>query len=156
MAITYFKRFRLEIDLSDWLIEPRLPDGYHWLAWDESLLVVHADAQFRSFYSELVSQVFPCLGDRYGCLRLLREIRRKPGFLPEATWLVGHGSEICGTIQGVIEPGHAGSIQNLGVVPEYRGLNLGRALLVKSLRGFFLNGVTKTLLEVTAENSNAI
>lgn len=156
MAITYFKRFRMEIELGDWLTEPRLPDGYHWIAWDDSLIGVHADAQFRSFTSELDSQVFPCLGDRYGCLRLLREIRRKVGFLPEATWLIGHGFDVCGTIQGVIEPGPIGSIQNVGVVPEHRGVGLGRALVCRSIRGFYTSGVPRATLEVTAENAGAI
>jgi ribosomal protein S18 acetylase RimI-like enzyme len=156
MAITYFKRFRMEIDLGEWLPEPHLPDGYRWIAWDESVLGVHADTQYRSFTTELDSQVFPCLGDRYGCLRLLREIRRKPGFLPEATWLIGHGFEICGTIQGVIEPGPIGSIQNVGVVPDHRGIGLGRALVCKSIRAFYDSGVPRAILEVTAENSSAI
>jgi hypothetical protein len=156
MAITYFKRFRMEIDLGEWLAEPPLPEGYRWIAWDESLIGVHADAQFRSFTSELDSQVFPCLGDRYGCLRLLREIRRKPGFLPDATWLIGYGFEICGTIQGVIEPGPIGSIQNVGVVPEHRGIGLGRALVYRSIHAFYLSGVPRAILEVTAENSGAI
>ncbi len=156
MAITYFKRFRMELDLSEWLAEPLLPEGYHWIAWNDSLLGVHADAQFRSFTTELDSTVFPCLGDRYGCLRLLREIRRKSGFLPDATWLVAHGFDICGTIQGVIESGPTGSIQNLGVVPEHRGMRIGRALLLKSLVGFFRNGVGRASLEVTADNVGAI
>ena len=156
MAITYFKRFRMEIDLGGWLSEPRLPEGYHWITWDESLIGAHADAQFRSFTTELDSQVFPCLGDRCGCLRLLREIRRKPGFLPQATWLVGTDFEICGTVQGVIEPGLIGSIQNLGVIPEHRGLGLGRALLLKSILGFYHSGIFKASLEVTAENAGAV
>jgi ribosomal protein S18 acetylase RimI-like enzyme len=156
MAITYFKRFRMEIDLGAWLREPLLPEGYHWIMWDESLVGAHADTQFRSFTTELDSQVFPCLGDRCGCLRLLREIRRKPGFLPEATWLVRTDFEICGTIQGVIEAGPVGSIQNLGVIPEHRGQGLGRALLLKSILGFYHRGVPKVSLEVTAENAGAI
>jgi ribosomal protein S18 acetylase RimI-like enzyme len=156
MAITYFKRFRMEIDLGEWLSEPLLPDGFHWIPWGESLVGVHADVQFRSFHGELDSTVFPCLGDRYGCLRLLREIRRKPGFLAEATWLVGSDQELCGMIQGVIEPGPLGSIQNLGVVPEYRGLHLGKALLLKSLNGFRQHGVPRCSLEVTADNAGAI
>jgi GNAT superfamily N-acetyltransferase len=156
MAITYFKRFRMEIDLGDWLAEPQLPAGYRWLRWDESLIGVHADTQYRSFTSELDSQVFPCLGDRYGCLRLLREIRRKPGFLPEATWLIGHGDVMCATIQGVIEPGPIGSIQNVGVVPEHRGIGLGRALVRQAIRAFYVSGVPRAVLEVTAENSGAI
>jgi ribosomal protein S18 acetylase RimI-like enzyme len=156
MAITYFKRFRMEIDLGAWLSEPLLPEGYRWITWDESLIGAHADAQYRSFTTELDSQVFPCLGDRCGCLRLLREIRRKPGFLAAATWLVGTDFQICGTIQGVIEPGPIGSIQNLGVVPEHRSLGLGRALLLKSILGFYYSGVPRVSLEVTAENAGAI
>jgi hypothetical protein len=156
MAITYFKRFRMEIDLNDWLAEPQLPEGYRWIAWTDALVGVHADAQFRAFSTELDSAVFPCLGDRYGCLRLMREIRRKPGFLADATWLIGRGFEICGTIQGVVESGPIGSIQNLGVVPEHRGMQLGRALLLKSLFGFHRQGVPRAMLEVTAENYGAI
>jgi hypothetical protein len=156
MAITYFKRFRMEIDLGDWIPEATLPHGYRWIAWDESLIGVHADVQFRSFTTELDSQVFPCLGDRYGCLRLMREIRRKPGFLPEATWLIGHGFETCGTIQGVIEPGPIGSIQNVGVIPEHRSFGLGRALVYRCIRAFYLSGVARAILEVTAENASAI
>jgi ribosomal protein S18 acetylase RimI-like enzyme len=156
MAITYFKRFRMEIDLGAWLREPSLPAGYRWISWDESLIGAHADAQFRSFTTELDSQVFPCLGDRCGCLRLLREIRRKPGFLPDATWLIARDFELCGTIQGVIDPGLVGSIQNVGVTPEHRGLGLGRALVLKSILGFYYRGIFKASLEVTAENSGAI
>lgn len=156
MAITYFKRFRMEIDLGEWLPKPSLPEGYYWIPWDESLVGVHAEAQYQSFTSELDSQVFPCLGDRFGCLRLLREIRRKPGFLADATWLVGHEGGACGTIQGVIEAGPVGSIQNLGVVPDFRGLGLGRALLLRSILGFYHNGIHRVTLEVTAENAGAI
>ncbi len=156
MAITYFKRFRMEIDLGPWLVDPRLPDGYRWIAWDEAVLGAHADAQYRSFTSELDSTVFPCLGDRYGCLRLLREIRRKPGFLPDATWLIAYGFDVCGTIQGVIESGPIGSIQNLGVVPEHRGMGLGRSLLIKSIAGFYRQRVPRVTLEVTADNAGAI
>ncbi len=155
MALTYFKRFRMEIDLAEWLADPVLADGYGWVPWDDSLVAVHADTQFRSFHSELDSTVFPCLGDRYGCLRLMREIRRKPGFLPNATWLVAFGREPCGTIQGVVDQG-VGAIQNLGVVPEHRGHQLGRALLLKALLGFYAYGVRRAFLEVTAENSGAI
>jgi hypothetical protein len=155
VAITYFKRFRMEIDVGEWLAEPLLPSGYRWIAWEETLLGVHAEVQFRSFYSELDSSVFPCLGDRYGCLRLLREIRRKSGFLPAATWLIAYGPETCGTIQGVVD-GSVGAIQNVGVVPEHRGQGLGRALLIKSLIGFRSAAVQRVFLEATAENAGAI
>ena len=46
----------------------------------------HADVKYLSFRTEIDANVFPCLGDCDGCLRLMHEIRQKPGFLPEATW----------------------------------------------------------------------
>ena len=49
-----------------------------------------------------------------------------------------------------------GAIQNLGVVPSYRGLGLGRALIRQALAGFRGAGVTRVYLEVTAENAQAI
>src|SRR5690349_17547152 len=84
MAITYYKRFRMEADLDGLGPPVGLPEPYRWVGWKESLLEAHAEVKFLSFRDEMDSLVFPCLGDRYGCQRLMREIRRKPGFLPEA------------------------------------------------------------------------
>ena len=47
-------------------------------------------------------------------------------------------------------------IQNLGVLPEYRGLGLGRALLLKALHGFCRLGLMRGSLEVTARNKRAV
>ena len=42
MGITYFKRFRMELDLSVELFEPPdRPNGYYLLEWEESLLSAH-------------------------------------------------------------------------------------------------------------------
>ena len=52
----------------------------------------------------------------------MAEIAGKPGFLPEATWLVIRSNnpigrlEYCGTVQGVRDERGVGAIQNLGVV----------------------------------------
>lgn len=86
----------------------------------------------------------------------MREIRRKPGFLPVATWLVAGPEGYCGTVQGVMDQGPIGAIQNIGVVPGYRGLGLGRALLRQALEGFYQAGLRRAYLEVTAENACAI
>ncbi len=89
MGLQYFKRFRMEIDLAGRsFAAPQLPAGYEFVPWDEGLLEVHAETKFRSFRDEIDSNVFPCLGERIGCSRLMGEIRQKPGFLPAATWLV--------------------------------------------------------------------
>src|SRR5262249_14578168 len=119
--VTYYKRFRMEIDLQDPLPPAELTAGYHFVAWEESLLEVHAETKFHCFVDELDTRVFPSLGCREGCSYLMREIRRKPGFRPEATWLVCSAAGCCGTVQGLRERPGTGSIQNLGVVAEHRG-----------------------------------
>lgn len=156
MAITYYKRFRMEVDLDGPLAPSLLPEPFTWTIWDESLLECHAEVKYLSFREEIDSHVFPCLGDRHGCQRLMREIRRKPGFLPAATWLIGCPEGYCGTIQGVMDRGPIGAIQNVGVVPAYRGRGLGRALIRKALLGFRQAGLHRAYLEVTAENVAAV
>ncbi len=156
MAITYYKRFRMEVDLDGDLESPRLPVGYSWVAWGEGLVERHAEVKYRSFREEIDALVFPCLGDPTGCLRLMREIRRKPGFLPGATWLITGPWGDVATIQGVADRGPIGSIQNVGVVPRARGLGLGRALVARALGGFRQVGLPRAFLEVTAENDSAV
>jgi hypothetical protein len=156
MQISYFKRFRMEIELYDLPPVPELPPGYHWLAWNDSLLQAHADVKFRSFFEEVDSIVFPSLSTLAGCNHLMHEIRRKSGFRPEATWLVGCGDGPCGTVQGVRESNGMGAIQNLGVTPLHRGRGLGAALLVRALHGFRAAGLGRAFLEVTAQNESAI
>jgi GNAT superfamily N-acetyltransferase len=156
MAITYYKRFRMEIDLDGWVAPPELPAPFAWVAWDEPLIDRHAEVKYLSFRDEIDAYVFPCLGDRYGCQRLMREIRRKPGFLPDATWLITCREGYVGTVQGVMDRGPIGAVQNLGVVPAYRGRGLGMALIRQALGGFQRAGLRRAYLEVTAENSSAV
>ena len=156
MAITYYKRFRMEVDLDRPTPPAALPAGFSWVGWQEGFLDLHAEVKYLSFRDEVDSMVFPCLGDRFGCQRLMREIRRKPGFLPAATWLVACDEGYVGTVQGVADRGPIGAIQNLGVVPAYRGLGLGRALVLQALGGFRGSGLRRAYLEVTAENALAI
>jgi mycothiol synthase len=154
--IAYFKRFRMEVDLNELSPAGPLPEGYRWLPWDEALLEAHADAKFRSFCDEIDSVVFVSLSNLAGCLHLMREISRKPGFCPEATWLVGGPEGHCGTVQGVRERNGLGAIQNLGVTPGHRGRGVGRALLLQALHGFRRAGLGRAFLEVTAQNEGAI
>ena len=164
MDSNYFKRFRMEADLR---LQPaadlgsELPAGYHFVGWNEAVLDLHARTKWRSFRDEIDAHVFPCLGDAEGCRRLMREIRNKPGFLPEATWLIARGADPegiqwCGTIQGVAERGGIGMIQNVGVVPGHRGIGLGAALVLQALAGFRRHGLRAGTLEVTAENWRAV
>lgn len=156
LNLTYFKRFKMEIDLYEAPPVPALPEGFYWIPWDDALIDVHAEVKFRSFHEEIDSTVFPNLGSRQGCSLLMNEIRRRPGFIPEATWLVACVACTCGTVQGRREPNGLGAIQNLGVVPVYRGLGLGSALLLQALHGFRRAGLGRAFLEVTAQNEAAI
>ncbi len=161
MDSTYFKRFRMEAELGPFRPSPDLPPGYRFVPWNEAVLDAHARTKWRSFRDEIDALVFPCLGDVEGCRRLMREIRNKPGFLPEATWLIARGQDAadiqwCGTIQGVADRGGVGMIQNIGVVPGHRGIGLGAALVRRANAGFRSHGLRWAGLEVTAENSRAV
>lgn len=163
MGVTYFKRFRMEIDLNRVTIpSPTLPEGYAFVPWDATLLERHAAAKYSSFRSEIDAQVFPCLGDAVGCLRLMNEIARRETFLPAATWLLtriapdGTFLEDCGTIQGISQPLALGAVQNIGIVPPHRGLGLGRSLMLQSLCGFRGAKMARVTLEVTAKNTPAV
>ena len=160
--LQYFKRFRMEFDLATTPVPSAvLPDGYVWCEWDESDVERHALAKHRSFRDEMDSDVFPSLGEYFGCVRLMHEITQHDSFLGPTTWLISHRGgtgipEDCGTIQGLGTTDSTGSIQNVGVVPEHRGLGLGRALVLKSLAGFALAGRRRVILEVTAGNRPAV
>ena len=160
--LQYFKRYRMEIRLEETPIPSAvLPEGYYWREWNESDLERHALTKFRSFRDELDSEVFACLGEYYGCLRLMSDISQQENFLSSATWLIcwkGNDGlpQDCGTIQGIGAPYQSGSIQNIGIVPEHRRLGLGRALVTKSLEGFSLAQVKRVVLEVTASNHAAV
>ena len=164
----YFKRYRMEITLAGLnLAPPRAPDFYRVEAWNPALLDAFAEAKYQSFHSEMDANVFPCLGEIDGCRRLMREIVRKPGFLPETTWLLtccrdrAHGTpgrrpEFCGTVQGIRDASGLGAIQNLGVAPEHRNGGLGTILLFYALQGFRQVGIRRVYLEVTAHNDGAV
>jgi ribosomal protein S18 acetylase RimI-like enzyme len=161
-GIVYFKRFRMEYDLERPLFpQPLAPPGYELVPWSDRLLDAHAEAKFRSFRWELDANVFPCLGSRDGCRRLMDEISHRSGFVPQATWLLHHWPaegrrpELCGTIQGVCDTGGVGAIQNVGVAPAHRGRGLGSLLMWHSLDGFQRAGLNRVFLEVTADNSGA-
>jgi mycothiol synthase len=157
MAITtYYKRYRMEAALDDLPPVPALPSGLGWAPWDESWLEAHAQVKWRAFRGEIDSAVFPNLARLDGCRNLMRVIRSKSDFCPRATWLITGPDGGCGTVQGLRDDSGAGSIQNLGVVPEWRGLGLGRALMLRALHGFWASGLEKAMLEVTAKNTSAV
>lgn len=154
--LTYFKRYRMELDLARPTPDAGLPESFGWLAWEDRLLDAHAEAKFLSFRDETDSQVFPSLGHPAGCRELMRAIRARAGFCPQATWLIVGPDGLAGTVQGLRDEAGFGAIQNLGVTPACRGMGLGAALLAKALRGFRSLGVRRVYLEVTAKNVPAV
>jgi len=154
---TYFKRFRMEASLSgaDGRV-PRLPPGFFWIAWRPDLCEAHAAVKARCFAGEPDTELFPTLASLDGCRALMRLIATRPSFCPGATWLVARPAEVVGTVQGLADASRCGAIQNLGVVPGFRGLGLGEALLTRALGGFAAAGMRRAMLEVTAANAAAV
>jgi ribosomal protein S18 acetylase RimI-like enzyme len=162
MSVIYFKRYRMRIDLREKQFDEfEIPPGYHFHPWSHRLLNAHAEAKFRSFRQELDANVFPCLADADGCIRLMKEISCRQGFVPESTWLVTFEDpdtgrhENCGTVQGISEKVDVGSIQNIGIVTGHRGTGIGSLIVLHSLRGFRSAGIKFVNLEVTAQNTGA-
>jgi GNAT superfamily N-acetyltransferase len=162
MPVAYFKRHRMLIELAQLDLD-RVPlcDGVQFLPWSEKLLGMHAAAKWESFRNEIDAIVFPCLGEREGCRQLMRDLAQRSNFVPEASWLaVATGLDSIeiplGTIQGLRLDTSEGAIQNVGVVPAFRGKGIGRILLIKSLVGFREIGCKFVSLEVTIHNIGAI
>lgn len=163
MSVSYFKRFRMEIDLRSRAFgDIALPSGYRLLPWDPEQICEHAEAKYYSFRHEIDADIFSCLGESEGCIRLMTEISDREDFLPEATWLaayVGDGRkplEYCGTIQGIRASSRLGGIQNVGITPAHRRRGVGSALIVAALRGFQQVGLSRAYLEVTCQNEQAV
>jgi len=161
--LTYVKRYRMELDLRRWRPPSiKLPRGYRFVGWNPSLVRAHAAVKYLSFRGEIDAQVFPCLGEYEGCQKLMSAIKKKEGFLPEATWLVEYVGarrlkpEYCGTIQAVQIHRRQANIQNVGVAPPHRGQGLGTALILAALLGLDYLAVPRVRLEVTSENAGAV
>lgn len=162
MTAVYFKRHKMQIDLLKF-DRVHIPSEsiFRFVPWSERFLGQHALAKWDSFRLEIDANVFPCLGDRDGCRQLMKDISLRANFVPEATWLAladpdGLPELPVGTIQGLRLSAIEGAIQNVGVVPQFRGMGLGRELLQRALQGFRETGCVKVNLEVTIHNTGAI
>ena len=162
MGLTYFKRYRMELDLEDFVPpSSELPEGYELLPWSEGLLRQHALAKYDAFQWELDANVFPCLGKRDGCVRLMQDISARESFVPESTWLLrfrepsSRKPTPIGTVQGVKIDGW-GALQNLGISKPHRGQGLGTILLGQATAGFKEVGLARMHLEVTTDNTAAL
>ena len=168
MGLVYFRRYRMRCDLTTSLRGPAtIPAGLHWRSFDQTTVADHAAVKHEAFVGGLDSYVFACLSRREGCLRLMREIASRDGFVAAATWLIQSQPPVgaqrgigVGTIQGLQMQDDAGrrwgSVQNVGIVPSHRGRGLGAALLQRSAEGFRQVGLEEMRLEVTTDNVEAV
>jgi len=162
MSFVYVKRYQMVIDLTTaTLPDSQLPGGFHFLEWHPAFTERHAKTKHLSFCNEIDARIFPTFRQYDACLRLMRSIAGKPGFIPGATWLIVQGEPLkevrdCATIQGLKHTEQLGAIQNVAVLPAFRQKGLGKALVLKSLHGFREAGLDRVTLEVTAENTPAI
>jgi len=157
----FFKRYRMQVELPCRVPLRSLDANIAFLPWEPVLLGMHATAKWESFRNEMDGNVFPCLADREGCRKLMRDIVTKSHFVPEATWLAvqrvdGEPDVPLGTIQGLRTGATLGAIQNIGVVPAARGRGIGRELIRAALLGFEATGCRQVSLEVTMHNLAAI
>lgn len=162
MGLVYFKRFRMELELDRELFRcPTCPPEYELVPFADDLVRDHASAKYESFRHEMDADVFPCLGQRDGCLQLMKEISRRSNFVAEATWLLRYRHtasgqpEPIGTIQG-LDIEEWGAIQNLGISRLHRGRGLGSLLLYHAAQGFIRAGLARMHLEVTTDNTGAV
>ena len=149
-------------------------DGVRMIPWSTAMVRDHGKVKYESFRNEMDSSVFACLGQRDGCIRLMKDLAGRDDFVPEATWLAmgqfGPGGKFIpvGTIQGLradsgkesdsgnLNSSPQGSIQNIGIIPSVRGRGLGRVLLTYAIAGFQQIGCKSVSLEVTSHNTGAI
>lgn len=163
MPIQYIKRLNMVFDFTDdtFLAIPELPPEFRYVAWNPSMLEVHADIKHRGFRNDFDSRIFPTFRDYNRCVTLMKSISENPSFLPDATLLIANGYEdnlfeYVACIQGMRLSDEVGAVQNIAVLPDYRGRGIGRALLLQALREFRKYKVRRVTLEVTADNIPAI
>lgn len=169
--IRTFTRYKMQISLDSWKCpQIKLPTGFEMAPWSTNLLHKHSEAIYQSFKDSIDAQYFITFTQQSRCEDFMRYLAHNTGFLPSATWLLRekNGSaaarlfhfpnsyKLAGTIQGLITPEFIGSIQNVGILPEYRGRGLSKLLLYYCLWGYQQAGVKTVQLEVTQINDVAI
>jgi mycothiol synthase len=139
--------FRMEIDLSDDVPEPELPDGLDLRTFREgdARAVYDADNDAFADHWDFVPIGFEEWQDFFV---------RAPDFDPTLQFLAVDGDEIAGIAlcRPELRP-HIGHVAVLGVRPPWRRCGLGRALLLHAFHEFRRRGVPRVDLGVDAEST---
>jgi GNAT superfamily N-acetyltransferase len=154
------RRLRLELDLATSPLQAvPLPGGFQWGPWRKDRSFAHAAVLFEGFRDQVDSRILPSLATLAGCGEVVDSTARDFRFVPEASWLVLAPSTTsglespCGAIQVLAtETSGLARIQNVAVLPDYRGRRIGRALITRALRSCRQLGFQRIQLDVTAAN----
>ncbi|HVJ86486.1 MAG TPA: N-acetyltransferase [Caulifigura sp.] len=139
-----------------------LPLEFGWEPWRPERTAAHSAVLYEGFRGGCDAEFMRALSTLEGCHDLIIGTSHHQYFVPEATWLAVHqagggvaGLPVC-SIQVIGSLSRAARIQNLAVLPGYRGRGIARATLVRSLRNCRALGYDIAELEVTAINTPAV
>ncbi len=138
-----------------------LPLNFSWEAWRDDRALAHAAILFEGFRNGTDARFMRALSTLEGCYDLITATSYHQYFVPEATWMAVHlgsrGTSLpAATIQVIGSLARAARIQNIAVLPEFRGRGIARAMLVRCLRSCRALGYELAELEVTATNTPAV
>jgi ribosomal protein S18 acetylase RimI-like enzyme len=156
---TVFQRLRMELFLQTARLPVvETPPFVSVQSFTPQLCYDHVSVLHNSFRKELDGRLLPTLASVAGCIRLMQEAMRSQRLISRATLLALDSAEgpeppvPCAAIQVLVWQGGTVLIQNLAVLPEYRGRRLGRLLLTRALRACRSEGFQRVQLDVTASN----
>ncbi len=138
-----------------------LPLQFGWEGWRDDRSPAHAAVLYEGFRNGVDAAYMRALSTLEGCHDLITATSHHQHFVPEATWLAVHhgrgGATLpISTIQVIGSLTRAARIQNIAVLPEFRGRGIARATLIRCLRGCRSTGYELVELEVTATNTPAV
>jgi len=129
-TVRYTMHMRLEA-----LIPPGLPrNGYRFLPWCEFFKRPAARVVRSSFLNSPELDLYPALASTNGCVMVIEELTRVPGFLREASGMVFHRNEpvaviIANRAQGCV----FGEIQLVATAPLHRRRGLAAYMVNHAL-----------------------
>jgi len=139
--------WRMTIDLRTLTAEPVWPDGV-----DVRTLRHGEERVFYETHQETFEDTWEPL--RETCEEWSHWLLTSPSFDPELWFVARSGSEVAGIAICGVRPGapDVGLVQILGVRRPWRGIGLGRALLLHALRTFERRGLERAALGVDADS----
>ncbi|MGE5652829.1 MAG: GNAT family N-acetyltransferase, partial [Bacillota bacterium] len=136
------------------VVSTALPHGAELVDWQPDLMETAAHLLQASFGDELDGRKDPAFRDTSGCRQLIAETcqGRFGIFDPEVSTLLRYHSEWVGLALGSWTPAGDGFIPAIGLIPDARGLGLGKTLLSELLKRFAYASAPAVELAVTLDN----